>query len=145
MGRIMALDYGSKTVGVALSDELHITANGLEIVRRPNEIDVKETLVRLLAIIKEYNVEKIVLGLPKNMDNSLGASAENVMRFKEKLAKLTDKEIILWDERLTTVQTHNMMRDAGVNWKKRMKVVDKVAATLILQNYLDASGLKMPW
>ncbi len=145
MGRIMALDYGSKTVGVALSDELHITANGLEIVRRPNEIDVKDTLARLEAIIKEYNVEKIVLGLPKNMDNSLGASADNVMRFKEKLAKITDKEIVLWDERLTTVQTHNMMRDAGVNWKKRMKVVDKVAATLILQNYLDASGLKMPW
>jgi len=145
MGRIMGLDYGSKTVGVALSDELHITSNALEIVRRENPDDVKLTLDRLVNIINEYNVEKIVLGLPKNMNNTEGSSAENVRKFKEKLSKRTNVEIVLWDERLTTTQSHNIMKEAGMNRKKRSKVVDKVAAAIILQSYLDANGLKMPW
>ncbi len=145
MGRIMALDYGNKTIGVAVSDELHITANGLEIIRREDEQNLKPSIERILQIIKEYKVDKIVIGLPKNMNNTLGSSAEKVMLFKEKLSGHTELEIVLWDERLTTVQTTNMLKEAGMSWKKRKKVVDKVAASLILQNYLDASGLKMPW
>ena len=145
MGRIMALDFGTKTVGVAVSDELHITANGLEVIRREDTNNLKATLERLDAIIKEYNVEKIVLGYPKNMNNTIGESAERVEKFKEKLSKITDKEIVLWDERLTTVESHNIMKEAGMNWKKRNKVVDKVAAVLILQGYLDSKGLKLPW
>lgn len=138
MGRIMGLDYGSKTVGVALSDLLHITANSFEVIRRPNEIDLKTTIERIVQIVKEQEVERVVLGLPKNMDNSEGESAQKVRKFKEKLEKEITIPVVLWDERLTTVESHNMMREAGMNWKKRNQVVDKVAATLILENYMQS-------
>ena len=138
MGRIMGLDYGSKTVGVALSDLLQITANSFEVIRRPNEIDLKTTIERIVQIVKEQEVERVVLGLPKNMDNSEGESAQKVRKFKEKLEKEITIPVVLWDERLTTVESHNMMREAGMNWKKRNQVVDKVAATLILENYMQS-------
>ena len=112
MGRLMGLDYGSKTVGVALSDLLHITANSFEVVRRPNEIDLKETIARIVQIAKEQQVEKIVLGLPKHMNGDEGDSAEKVRKFKEKLEKEINIPIVLWDERLTTVESHNMMKEA---------------------------------
>ncbi|MCQ2911378.1 MAG: Holliday junction resolvase RuvX [Clostridia bacterium] len=145
MGRLMGLDYGSKTVGVALSDLLHVTASGFEVVRRPNEIDLKSTIERIVQIVKEQQVEKIVLGLPKHMNGDEGDSADKVKHFKEKLEKQVNVPIVLWDERLTTVQSHNMMKDAGMDWKKRNKVVDQVAACLILENYMQGSDLKMPW
>ncbi|MCQ2748668.1 MAG: Holliday junction resolvase RuvX [Clostridia bacterium] len=145
MGRLMGLDYGSKTVGVALSDLLHVTASSFEVIRRPNEIDLKSTLERVVEIVKEQQVEKIVLGLPKNMNNTEGESAEKVRKFKDKLEKLVDIPIVLWDERLTTVESHKMMQEAGMNWKKRNKVVDQVAACLILENFMSGSNLQMPW
>lgn len=115
MGRLMGLDYGSKTVGVALSDLLHVTASSFEVIRRPNEIDLKSTLDRVVEIVKEQQVEKIVLGLPKNMNNTEGDSAEKVRKFKAKLEKLVEVPIVLWDERLTTVESHKMMQEAGMN------------------------------
>ena len=136
MGRLMGLDYGSKTVGVALSDLLHITASSFEVIRRPNEIDLKSTIERIVEIINEQNVEKIVLGLPKNMNNTEGESSEKVRKFKEKLEKVISIPVVLWDERLTTVESHNMMIEAGMNWRKRKEVVDKVAAYSILENFM---------
>lgn len=145
MGRLMGLDYGSKTVGVALSDLLHVTASSFEVVRRPNEIDLKSTIERIKEIVKEQQVEKIVLGLPKHMNGDEGESCDKVRKFKEKLEKEVTCPIVLWDERLTTVESHNMMKEAGMDWKKRNKVVDKVAACLILENFMSGSDLKMPW
>lgn len=140
--RIMGLDFGSKTVGVAVSDALLITAQGIEIVRREQENKLRRTLARIEELIGEYEVDKLVLGLPKNMDGSLGERAEKTMEFKAMLERRTGLEVILWDERLTTVAADRLMMEAGVRREDRKKYVDSIAATFILQGYLDNLSLK---
>ena len=140
--RITGLDFGSKTVGVAVSDELGITAQGLEIVRRESESKLRKTLARIEQIISEYNCEKIVLGFPKNMNNTLGERAEKTLAFKEMLERRTGLEVVMWDERLTTVSADKTMMEAGVRRENRKKYVDQIAATFILQGYLDYIAIK---
>lgn len=140
--RIMGLDYGSVTVGVAISDELMITAQGIETIRRKDETKLRQTLARIEELIKEYKVELIVLGYPKNMNNTIGARAIKSEEFAEKLRKRTGLEVVLWDERLTTVAANNTLDLFDLNYKEKSKVVDKLAAVLILQGYLDMLSFK---
>ena len=135
--RIIGLDFGSKTVGVAVSDELLITAQGIEIVRRKSENKLRQTLARIEELIKEYNVEKIVLGFPKNMNNSEGERCEKTLEFKEMLERRTGLTVELWDERLTTVAADNLMMEAGIRRENRKEYVDQIAASFILHGYLD--------
>lgn len=139
--RILGLDFGSKTVGVAVSDELLITAQGLEIVRRESENKLRKTLARIEQIIEEYKIEKIVLGFPKNMNNTIGERGEKTQAFKEMLERRTGLEVIMWDERLTTVSADRTMMEAGVRRENRKKYVDQIAATFILQGYLDSIAM----
>ena len=134
----MGLDFGSVTVGVAISDGLLLTAQGIEVIRRKEENKLRRTLARIEELAKEYEVSKIVIGLPKNMDNSEGERAIKTREFAAMLERRTGLEIIMWDERLTTVAAHNIMLEADLSRAKRDKVVDKVAATFILQGYLDS-------
>ena len=135
--RIMGLDFGSKTVGVAISDELFLTAQGIEIVRRKDENKLRQTLARIEELIVEYGVEEIVLGLPKNMNATEGIRVELTNEFKEKLERRTGLTVHTWDERLTTVAADKAMIEAGIRREKRKDYVDMIAATLILQGYLD--------
>ena len=136
--RIMGLDFGSKTVGVAVSDELLITAQGAEIVRRKSEGKLRQTLARIEELIQEYQVEKIVLGYPKNMNNSEGIRCEKTLEFKEMLERRSGLPVVLWDERLTTVAADRAMMEASIRRENRKEYVDKIAAALILQGYLDS-------
>ncbi len=135
--RIMGLDYGSKTVGVAISDPLFITAQGVEIVRRKDENHLRQTLARIEELIAEYEVGEIVLGFPKNMNDTVGDRANLSLEFKEKLERRTGLPVHMWDERLTTVVADKTMMEAGIRRENRKEYVDMIAATLILQNYLD--------
>ena len=135
--RIMGLDLGSKTVGVAISDPLLITAQGIEIIRRKEENKLRQTLARIEALIEEYEVETIVLGFPKNMNDTLGERAQFSLEFKEKLERRTGIPVVMWDERLTTVAADKAMMEAGIRRENRKDYVDKIAACLILQGYLD--------
>ena len=135
--RIMGLDYGSKTVGVAVSDPLGLTAQGIEIVRRKSENKLRQTLARIEEIAKEYGVEKIVLGFPKHMNNDIGERAEKSLEFKEMLERRTDLPVVMWDERLTTVEADRTMMDTGIRRENRKEYVDMIAAVFILQGYLD--------
>ncbi|MBE5883587.1 MAG: Holliday junction resolvase RuvX [Lachnospiraceae bacterium] len=135
--RIMGLDFGSKTVGVAVSDSLLLTAQGVEIIRRKEENKLRQTLARIEALIVEYEVEEIVLGLPKNMNATEGARVELTMEFKEKLERRTGLPVVTWDERLTTVAADKAMMEAGIRRENRKEYVDMIAATFILQGYLD--------
>lgn len=135
--RIIGLDYGSKTVGVAVSDELLITAQGVEIVRRKSESRLRQTLARIEVLITEYEVDRIVLGFPKNMDNSEGERCEKTREFQAMLERRTGLPVELWDERLTTVAADHAMMEAGIRRENRKEYVDQIAATLILQGYLD--------
>lgn len=139
--RVMGLDYGSRTVGVALSDTLLLTAQGLEIIRREREDKLRQTLARLEALIKEYGVERIVLGYPKNMNNTEGVRCEKTRVFKEMLEKRTGLPVVLWDERLTTVEADRAMMDGGIRRENRKEYVDKLAAVFILQSYLDKENI----
>jgi putative Holliday junction resolvase len=136
--RIMGLDFGSKTVGVAISDSLLITAQGVEIIRRKDENKLRRTLARIEELIVENEVEKIVLGLPKNMNGTEGVRVELTMDFKEKLERRTGLPVIMWDERLTTVSADKAMMEAGIRRENRKDYVDMIAAILILQGYLDS-------
>ena len=140
--RIMGLDFGSKTVGVAISDSLLLTAQGVEIIRRKEENKLRQTLARIEALIVEYEVEEIVLGLPKHMNATEGVRVELTQEFKEKLERRTGLHVTLWDERLTTVEADRIMMEAGVRRENRKEYVDKIAATLILQGYLDKRSKK---
>lgn len=135
--RIMGLDFGSKTVGVAISDPLLITAQGIEIIRRKEENKLRQTLARIEELIVEYQVEEIVLGLPKNMNATEGVRVELTNEFREKLERRTGLPVTMWDERLTTVAADKTMMEAGIRREKRKDYVDMIAATLILQGYLD--------
>lgn len=135
--RIIGLDFGSKTVGVAVSDELLITAQGVEIITRKSQSKLRQTLARIEELIREYGVEKIVLGFPKNMNNTEGERCEKTLEFKEMLERRTGLEVVLWDERLTTVAADRAMMEAGIRRENRKEYVDQIAATFILQGYLD--------
>ena len=135
--RIMGLDYGSVTVGVAISDELLITAQGIEVIRRKQENKLRQTYQRIEALIEEYGVEQIVVGYPKHLDNSIGERAKKSEEFAEDLKRRTGLLVVLWDERLTTVAAHRVLDQGAVGLKQKMQVVDKLAAVLILQGYLD--------
>ncbi len=135
--RIMGLDFGSKTVGVAVSDSLLITAQGVEIVRRKYEDKLRQTLARIEELIQEYEVDKIVLGLPKNMNDTEGERCEKTREFKAMLERRCGLPVILWDERLTTVEADQVLIECGVRRQDRKKYVDKLAAVFILQGYLE--------
>ena len=141
--RIMGLDYGSKTVGVAISDPLGITAQGIEIIRREKETKLRQTLARIEALIKEYQVEMIALGFPKNMNNTIGDRAEKSLAFKEMLEKRTGLDVVMWDERLTTVEANRTLMEGKVRREDRSKYVDMLAAVYILQGYLDSRSFKV--
>ena len=136
--RILGLDYGSKTVGVAISDPLLITAQGLEIIRRDSENKIRKTLQRIEELVKEYEVERIVLGYPKNMNGTDGDRAEKSLEFKETLERRTGVPVIMWDERLTTVTADKVMMESGIRRENRKDYVDEIAAMVILQNYLES-------
>ena len=136
--RILGLDYGSKTVGVAVSDPLGLTAQKVETIWRKQENKLRQTLARIEELIAEYEVEKIVLGFPKNMNNTVGERAEKALEFGEMLKKRTRLEVIMWDERLTTVEADRTLIEAGVRRENRKQYLDGIAAVFILQGYLDS-------
>ncbi len=133
----MGLDYGSKTVGVAISDELLLTAQGKEIIRRKEENKLRRTLARIEELIQEYGVERIVLGLPLNMDQSPSERSELCLEFKDKIERRTGIPVVMWDERLTTVEADEIMDEAGIKGRERKEYVDMIAAQIILQDYLN--------
>ncbi len=135
--RIMGLDFGSRTVGVAISDPLLITAQGKEIIRREKPDKLRKTLARLEELIVENEVQEIVLGLPKNMNDTEGERVEKTKEFKEMLERRTGIRVQFWDERLTTVAADRYMMEAGIRREERKEHVDKIAAVFILQGYLD--------
>ena len=137
MERIIGLDFGSKTTGVAVSDPFGWTAQGVEIIRRKEENKLRKTLARIEELVKEYGASRIVLGLPKNMNNSLGDRAEKSLAFKEMLERRTGLPVVMWDERLITVAADRTMMEAGIRREHRREYVDEIAAVFILQNYLD--------
>ena len=136
--RILGLDYGSKTVGVAVSDPLGLTAQKVETIWRKQENKLRRTLARIEELIAEYEVEKIVLGFPKNMNNTVGERAEKALEFGEMLKKRTGLEVIMWDERLTTVEADRTLIEAGVRRENRKQYLDGIAAVFILQGSLDS-------
>ena len=140
--RIMGLDFGSQTVGVAVSDPLGITAQGVEIVRRKSPNKLRQTLARIEELIREYDVEELVLGYPKNMNGTEGERCEKTKEFKEMLEKRTGLSVALWDERLTTVAADRAMMEAGLGRQERKEYVDEIAAVFILQGYLAAKSMK---
>ena len=134
----MGLDFGSKTVGVAISDPLFLTAQGIEIVRRKAPGKLRQTLARINELKEEYEVGKIVLGFPKNMNNTIGERAEKSLAFKEMLERRTGLPVVMWDERLTTVAANRTLIEGGVRRENRKDYVDMLAAVYILQGYLDS-------
>ncbi|MBS5215368.1 MAG: Holliday junction resolvase RuvX [Clostridiales bacterium] len=140
--RAIGLDFGSKTVGVAISDPLGVTAQGIEIIRRTSENKLRKTLARIEELIKEYGVDTIVLGLPKNMNNTLGDRAEKSLEFKGMLERRTGLPVVMWDERLTTVEANRTLIEGNIRRENRKQYVDQLAAVLILQGYLDSEGIK---
>lgn len=138
--RILGLDYGSKTVGVAVSDPLGLTAQRLDTIWRKQENKLRQTLARIKELVDEYQVEQIVLGYPKNMNNTVGERAEKALEFKEMLEKRTGLTVIMWDERLTTVEADRTLMEAGVRRENRKQYLDGLAAVFILQGYLDSLG-----
>ncbi len=140
--RIMGLDFGSKTVGVAISDALQVTAQGVETIPRKSPGKLRQTLARIEELIVEYQVGEIVLGFPKNMNNTEGERCEKTLEFKEMLERRSGLSVILWDERLTTVAAERTLMESGVRREARKGYVDKIAAVLILQGYLDSQAFQ---
>ena len=138
--RIMGLDYGSKTVGVAMSDPLGITAQAVETIWRKDENKLRKTCARIEELISEYEVERIVLGLPKHMNNDLGERAEKALAFGEMVKRRTGLEVVMWDERLTTVEAERTLIENNIRRENRKQYIDKIAAVFILQGYLDSIG-----
>ena len=135
--RIMGLDYGTKTVGVAISDPLGLTAQAIETIERKEENKLRRTCARIEALIEEYHVERIVLGFPKHMNNDIGERAKKSMEFGEILKRRTGLEVVMWDERLTTVEAERTLIESNVRRENRKKHIDQIAAVFILQGYLD--------
>ena len=135
----MGLDVGSKTVGIAISDELGWTAQGLKTLKIDEERN-KFGFDEIGQLIEEYGITDVVIGLPKNMNGSIGPRGEASQRYAEQLEKLFSVSTILWDERLTTMAAERVLLEADVSRKKRKKVIDKMAAMMILQGYLDSKN-----
>ena len=138
MNRIMGLDFGSRTVGVAVSDALGLTAQGVEIIRREQENKLRRTLARIGELAAQYQVKEIVLGYPKNMNNTIGERAQKTLEFCGMLKRRTQLPVVMWDERLTTVAANRALIEGGVRREKRKEYVDMIAAVYILQGYLDS-------
>lgn len=138
--RTLGLDYGSKTVGVAVTDPLGLTAQGVEIIRRQKENHLRKTYQRIRELCEQYDVEKIVLGLPLNMDDTMGDRAEKTLEFKNELERRLSVPVLLVDERLTTVEAIEVMDEAGIKVSDREKYVDMIAATIILKDYMNSLG-----
>ncbi len=136
--RVMGLDFGSKTVGVAISDALMVTAQGIETIQRKSPGKLRQTLARIQVLAEEYQVGKIVLGFPKNMNNTEGERCGRTLEFQEMLEKRCGLPVVLWDERLTTVAADRSLEEGGVPRKDRKAHLDRIAAVLILQGYLDS-------
>lgn len=136
--RVMGLDYGSKTVGVALSDPLGLTAQGIETIWRKEENKLRRTCARIEELIRENDVEVIVLGLPRHMNSDIGDRAEKSLEFGEMLRRRTGLEVVMWDERLTTVEAERTLIESNVRREDRKEYIDKIAAVFILQGYLDS-------
>ena len=136
--RIMGLDYGSKTIGVAVSDPLGLTAQGIETIHRKDENKLRKSLARIEELVREYEVETIVLGFPKNMNNTVGDRAVKSLELKDVLERRTGLPVVMWDERLTTVEANRTLMESGVRREDSGKYVDKLAAVFILQGYLDS-------
>ncbi|MDD4681139.1 MAG: Holliday junction resolvase RuvX [Clostridia bacterium] len=136
--RIMGIDFGDSRIGVAVSDPLGWTAQGLETIRWSGSVKKPAELIKQLAA--QYSVEKIVIGLPKNMNGTIGPSGEKAIEFGELLSEMTGLEVIKWDERLTTVAANRMMHEVGMKTSKKKGSVDRIAAVLILQGYLDSKA-----
>lgn len=134
MERFIALDVGNKTIGIAVSDLLMLTAQGITTIKRKN---IKQDLEELDKLIKEYSVTRIVVGMPKNMNGTIGPQAEKVIKFTEKIEEKFDLPIYYQDERLTTVMAEKLLIDADMSRKKRKKIIDKMAAIQILTTYMD--------
>lgn len=135
--RIIGLDYGSKTVGVAISDPMGLTAQGIETIVRKDENKLRKTYARIETLIREYEVEKIVLGYPKNMNDTEGERVQKTLAFKEALERRTGLEVILWDERMSTAASERILMEGRVRRENRKAYIDKMAAVFILQGYLD--------
>ncbi|HFR4147851.1 TPA: Holliday junction resolvase RuvX [Bacillus cereus] len=135
--RILGLDVGTKTVGVAISDEMGWTAQGLETIKI-NEERGHFGFDRISELVKQYNVDKIVVGLPKNMDGTIGPRGEACQQFAENLRELLQLDVVMWDERLSTMAAERLLISADVSRKKRKQVIDKMAAVVILQGFLDS-------
>ncbi len=133
MGRILGIDHGDVRIGIAMSDETEFLASPLATVQNG-----KTVVDEIVSIVVEHDVAMIVVGLPRNMNGTYGPATEKVRTFIEKLSKKTDVPIAEWDERLSTVSAHSDLREAGLDTRKHKEVIDKVAARIILQNYLDA-------
>ncbi len=140
--RVLGLDFGSKTVGVAVSDPLGVTAQGVEIIRRKSENKLRQTLARIETLIEEYHVGILVLGFPKNMNNTLGDRAKKSLEFKEMLERRMGLPVVMWDERLTTVEAERTLIEGQIRREHRKEYVDMLAAVLILQGYLDAAHIR---
>ncbi len=135
--RIIGLDYGTKTVGVAVSDELGLTAQGVETITRKEANKLRKTLARIEELIGEYGAEEIVVGFPKNMNNTVGERAEQCREFADMLERRTGLPVVMWDERLSSVSAEQVLIESGVRRENRKAVIDKIAASIILQGYLD--------
>ena len=135
--RVMGLDIGSQTIGVAISDELGVTAQALKTIRRRSK---QEDLQELSSLISKFDIGKIVVGLPLNMDGSQGKQAERVLTWAGELHQALQIPVLTWDERLSTVSASKILLEADLSRKKRKKVIDQVAAVIILQGYLDQTG-----
>ena len=138
--RIMGLDYGSKTIGVAVSDPMGLTAQGIETITREEENKLRKSLRRIEELAEQYQVGEIVLGFPKNMNNTIGERAEKALQLKETLERRLGLPVVMWDERLTTVEAERTLIETGVRRENRKKYVDMIAAVFILQGYLDAKA-----
>ena len=139
----MGLDYGSRTVGVAVSDPLGFTAQGVEIIRREQENKLRRTLARIEELIAQYEVTELVLGFPRNMNSTVGERAEKTLEFRAMLERRTGLPVTMWDERLTTVAANRTLMESGVRRERRKEYVDMIAAVYILQGYLDSLERKM--
>lgn len=136
--KLMGLDYGTKTVGVAVSDGLMLTAQPVETITRKSSNKLRKTLARIEALVQEHGIEKIVLGYPKNMNNTLGVRVEETLKFKEMLERRMGLSVVLWDERLTTMESERILMAGGVRRENRKDVIDQLAASIILQSYMDS-------
>ncbi len=136
--RTMALDMGSKTIGVAMSDELGLTAHATETITRES---IEQDLEAIGDLVRRFNVSRVVVGLPLNMTGTLGVEAKKVLKFVDDMRRVLSVPVTTWDERLSTVQARRTLLEANLSRKKRKKAIDKLAATLILQSYLDAERI----